>query len=119
MKMFIIDVYKIFFKITGNTMSAVALAVFYASLLNIVVIYYIGYLLEGLSDNFVLFIRHFSIPYLLVLLFGWMAYNSYLLMPFKKLSRRSRMPQRLAPIIAYSMAAILLVVYGKYCVGMF
>jgi hypothetical protein len=119
MKMYMIDVYKVFFKVTGETLSAVVLAVLYASLLNLVVIYYLSFLLQGLSDNVMFFIRNFYVPYLLVILVACMAYNLSLLMPFKKLSRRSKLPQRIAPIIAYSLAAILLVFYTTHYSGIF
>jgi len=114
MKMFITDVYKIFLKLTGNRCPSIILAVAYTSALNLLIVYCLGFLLKGISDGIILLLKLFTFPYLLVPLAVMLAFNSWLLMPFHYLTHGKRKPRTVAPMIVYSLVALVLFLYGRY-----
>ncbi|MCD6010372.1 MAG: hypothetical protein K0Q79_234 [Flavipsychrobacter sp.] len=113
MKRFITDLYKIIYQLTGYKTLSIGLAIVYLSALNLLTLYGLIFLLKGLVKVTAL-LKLFAFPYYLITIVAMLAFNYWLLTPLKDLSKGKRIKPLVAPIIVYSLVAILLFLYGRY-----
>lgn len=114
MKKFIIDIYRVIYQFTGYKTLSIGIAVIYLSALNLLTLYGLIFLLNGLVSKVTFFLKFFAFPYYLITISAMLVFNFWLLTPLKDLSKSKRVKPFVAPIVVYSFVALLLFLYGRY-----
>jgi len=120
MRKLIVDIYRIIFGVTGNKAVSLLGALVYVAVLNIVVIYGLSLLLEGLLHETVWVVKLFSFPYCLALgILAMVAINFCMMLPLYKLSKDAKRHPSVVPLIIYTFASVLLILYSHFINTMF
>ena len=114
MRSLIADIYKILYRLTGKKLFSFSFALSYISVLNLFIIYGLSFLLAGLVPYISLL--HFLFTKKLIFLTILLVFvvDFLLMLPLQNLSKDKSRPYKLAPIIVFSVASILLFIYAKY-----
>lgn len=113
MKRLIADLYKLIYRLTHTHAASVVIAVAYVSLLNLITLYGIGLLMErnAMAKMMkVLFSARF-IPFTSVVMF---LLNLWLMTPLKNLHKERKKPPFYPPVIAYTLACVVLLIFIHY-----
>lgn len=114
MKLFITDVYKIFYRIIGRREPAILLAIAYTSALNLLTLYGLAFLLKSAIPLLGYMLKLFATPYYFFTVAAMLAFNYWLLTPFSDLAKTKKIKPFVAPIIVYSCVAIMLFLCGRF-----
>lgn len=120
MRKLIVDIYRIIYRITGNKAVSLLSALTYISVLNLVVIYGLSILLQGLLHETRLIVKLFSFPYNLILAIMVMVLiNFCMMLPLYKLSKDAKRRAHVVPLLVYTFASLLLILYSHFFNNMF
>jgi cytochrome bd-type quinol oxidase subunit 1 len=113
MKLLILDLYKLFYRITNNNRISVALSVLYISVLNMVVLYGLGTLLpspllSGIVSVLFRFPVYFATGVVMILI------NLWIMSPLKNLKKERKNRISYWGILMYTGIALIFILYTKY-----
>ena len=113
MRRLIADVYKIVFGFTQSKVISLFTALAYITTLNVLLIYGLGILAEGWLPTSYVHIA-FAFPYIIGVIAAMFIFNFVIMLPLQNLSRSKETGVMYAPLIVYTLAALILFVYIKY-----
>jgi hypothetical protein len=108
------DIYKLLFRLSGNRPFSFVFALFYVSVLNLVIIYGISQLLEGWWMSISLFVKMFAFPYSVLMVLLMMLLNFLTMLPLRYLLRDARRHASVIPVLVYTCATLLILLYFHY-----
>ena len=113
MKSLITSVYRFIYNITRFKLFSLVIAIAYVALLNLVMMFGLGIMLEGwMPTSFVH--KLFAFPYI-IFTAALMTYLIYRATPAKKtLSKDAKKAQSYTPILVYTALCIIVFIYIKY-----
>lgn len=119
MKTLILDVYQIFFKITGLKSLSVLLTVLYVTFFNLTLLHGIGLLLQDWQKSLQNIQKLFVFPVYIVTVLV-MLYITYSFMkPIEDLSRSRKKEVFYIPVILYTLAGVLTFLYIQFADKLF
>ncbi len=114
MRSLIADVYKILYRLTGKKLFSFSFAVSYISVLNLFILYGLSYILVGLVPHISMLAILFRARYILLPILLVFGIDFLMMLPLQNLSKDKNRPYKLAPILVFSFASILLFLYARY-----
>ncbi len=113
MRRLIADLYKIVFKFTQNKVIALFSSLIYFTVINLLLIYGLGILAEGWMPTSYVHIL-FAFPYIIGVAAAMFIFNFVIMLPLQNLSRDKETGVMYAPLIVFTIAAVILFIYIKY-----
>ena len=109
-------IYAFIYRISGMKMVSFAVAFVYITILNLVTIYGLGQLLQGVAPAPVVSIinKLFSFPLFILTIIAMVVINLGLIAPISSLEKDKRNQDNYIPVILYTLIAIIIVFYIKY-----
>ena len=113
MRRLIADLYKIIFRFTQNKVISLFSALIYFTVVNLILIYGLGILAEGWMPTSIVHTL-FSFPYIIGVGAAMFVFNFVIMLPLQNLSRDKETGVMYAPLIVFTLAALILFIYIKY-----
>ena len=114
MKILILDLYRLMYRITGKSRLSVIITLVYITVLNLIAMYGLGILLEGLfritSLIHSLFTRRL-LPFTAIVMF---LIDLWIMAPFKNIKKEKNKKLSYWGLIMYTGLAIIIFAYTKY-----
>ena len=111
MRRFIADIYKMLYKLTKKKLLSFSLALAYITTLNLILVYGLSFLLNGLVPGIKFVKIIFHRPYVFAVIPAALLIHFCLMLPLENLSKEKGKPNAVAPILIYSLAVGLLYAY--------
>lgn len=110
MKILLLDLYKLLFRITNNSIFSIVVSVVYITFLNMVAIYGLTQVLPAAKSLQILFRFPFSAVTAVIML----SLAVWVMSPFKNIKKEKKKPIGYWGLIMYTCLAIIIYVYTKY-----
>gem|GEM_PF-3595974 len=110
MKILLLDLYKLLFRITNNSIFSIIVSVVYITFLNMVAIYGLTQVLPAAKSLQILFRFPFSAVTGVLML----SLAVWVMSPFKNIKKEKKKPIGYWGLIMYTCLAIIIYVYTKY-----
>ena len=114
MRSLIIDIYKIVFRLTKVKGFAIGVALVYMTVLNMVMIYGLGLLMEGWLPFMSLVHTLYSFPYYIVTAPAVFGVTYWLMPPISTIMKESKKEANPLALIIYTFFTLVLFAYIKY-----
>jgi len=109
----IASVFIILYRLVRNEIVALFLALIYTTVLNMLMIYGSGLLLEGWLASASLVHKLFKFPLIIGMGILVLALNFWLVLPLQNLSSSTDKPPAYVPLLIYSFLGLLLYLYSR------
>ncbi len=114
MKLLILDLYRLSYRLTGKNTPAIAITLIYITFLNLIITYALGILLEGLYHITSIVHNLYAFPYIIgtsVLMF---LISVSIMSPFKNIKKELKKKPGYWGITMYTGVALVVFLYTRY-----
>lgn len=111
MRRLIADIYKILFKRTGSRNFALLVAILYVSALNMLTIFGLVLMLEGVVEELTYVHIIFLFPYSIITGLAIVVLNFWIMLPLYHLTEEEDIKPAVSPIVIYSLVSLVLLAY--------
>jgi hypothetical protein len=113
MKLLVVDLYRLMYRITGENTSAIIVTLIYVTVLNLVVLYGLGILLQGMPVANIIRVL-FKFPVYIVTVIAIFLINIWVMSPFKDIKKERNNKINYWGMIMYTTIAVVFIVYARY-----
>lgn len=113
MKILILDLYKLMYRLTGKNTLSIFVAFVYISILNLIVLYGLGALMPGSATSKIVHVL-FRFPISVVTAIIIFLLNFWIMHPLKNIKKEKKNKISYWGIIMYTCIALVFIVYTRY-----
>ncbi|MCW3122497.1 MAG: hypothetical protein JWQ38_1989 [Flavipsychrobacter sp.] len=115
MKILLVDLYKLIYRITNNSLLSIIVSLIYFTILNMVLIYGLSTLLPAAKALHILF----KFPIYIITAVAMFLLNRWIMAPFKNIKKEKKVPIGYWGLIMYTAVAVIIYVYITYANALF
>ncbi len=113
MKILILDLYKMMYRISGKSTLSLVVALIYITILNLVVMYGLGVLMPGSTTSKVMHLL-FRFPVYIITAIIVFLIDLWIMHPLKNIKKERRNKISYWGIVMYTGIALVFIIYTKY-----